>query len=177
MVHLAVCAVGVAMHRRSVTRVAGPAVDCYVGCSWGLALMGEVQFLGATRPAPQTPRRDVAAWTPVCCAQPRSGAGASGASSLLSSTSFSPPFRTDPPRSPHLGHLRQNRFAYALCVIVRRSRRGRGNGGLRWRRRCFNATVRWFTGRPRRGLWLWGATPPRESRHLRVPTWLGSISE
>ena len=108
----------------------------------------------ATRPAPQTPRRDVAAWTPVCCAQPRPGAGASGASSLLSTTSVSPPFRTDPPRSPHLGHLRQNRFAYALCVSVRRSRCGRGSGGLWWRRRCFIATVRWVAGQPRRGWWL-----------------------
>ena len=30
----------------------------------------------ATRPAPETQWRDVAAWTPVCCAQLRSGAGA-----------------------------------------------------------------------------------------------------
>ena len=57
----------------------------------------------ATRPAPETPRRDVAAWTPACCAQPRPGAGATGASSLLSTTSVSPPFRTtDPPISTGL---------------------------------------------------------------------------
>ena len=47
MVYLAVCAVGVVvMHRRSVPRVIGPAVNGYVGCSWGLSLlMGEVEII------------------------------------------------------------------------------------------------------------------------------------
>ena len=49
-----------------------PGLKWRAGLHTGFAVPGHL----ATRPAPETQWRDVAAWTPVCCAQLRSGAGA-----------------------------------------------------------------------------------------------------